>query len=311
MAGTLSDYGWKDIDWSFGLENNQLISTFYLADATQLEAVLGKLFGTEATGNIYLPMPHPRFSTFFATDVNIKDLAVIGNDNGNTGWLSSIQAPENIRGLNLTVTFKPMLYGVTGYGSAQQQYGIAAEEEIEFSAQIMSVLSNTPAKDNKHCMQWSGGAMGGKPCSNMRGIQRTVPKTTIIQKRILSTAPPQFGVGTQGECIGCVNQDPYKIIGLDSNNTPTFDAGCVLASALPARRRFRFDGLPCWEYSMKYEIFSLVDIIEDGTNASVTWQRLYNNDNAPPCWNKVVYNDGTPLYRTINMNQFSASGAND
>jgi hypothetical protein len=135
--------------------------------------------------------------------------------------------------------------------------------------------------------------MDGKNATNLRGINMVIPKLTVYQKRVVAKTPPSLAMQ---KCIGTVNSQPFSLIGLDANPPPIWQPGCVLCSSIPAQRRFRYDGKPCWEYGIKLEVLTVQGKLEDGTIGYVTWNRLWNMDANPPCWNLVTYADGTPIY---------------
>ena len=291
MSNPLSKYGWMGLDWQFG-ENNELRDKFYVADATKAEDVLKLLFGAGEgdTGGDYQPLQHPRFKSFYAMECNVlpvHDKGVQANDDGQGNWEDSIIQPSSIKGgLVFHITYRPMI--TSGY------YTHVTEQAMDYSAQIMSVISNAPAQQQDKCLKWSDGS----PCTNLRGIMKVVPKVDFMQKRIFLSKVP---TSLQQSFIGSVNNSPFTMLdeSIDGSQI-VWPTGTVLLSAMPTVRRFRFDGQPIWDVTMKFSAITLKDKIEDESIDNVTWQRLYHVDKS--YWDTVTWADGSPLYPTNNLN---------
>ena len=74
-----------------------------------------------------------------------------------------------------------------------------------------------------------------------------------------------------------------------------------MLASIPTVRKVRYDGTLMWDIAYKFSAITLVDKIEDGSIANVTWQRLYHVDKS--CWDQVTWADGSPLYPSNDLNQ--------
>ena len=290
MSGQISKYGWTGLDWSFG-DNNELHDTFYVADNTEAEAVLAKIFGDKpGAGNVYQPLQHYRFSSYCAYSCEITPIhekSVQATDDGQGNWSDAISyGPNIVGGLKFHITFIPLI--------SSGNYTNVAEQSADFSAQIMSVISNAAAQKDDTCLHWSDGSS----CTNLRGIMKVVPKLEFMQKRCFCASMPS---DTQLGLIGNVNSVPFTMLDQDSTSQITWDPGTVLLAAIPTLRRVRYDGTLMWDITMKFSAITLKDKIEDGSISNVTWQRLYHVGKS--YWDKVTWPDGSPIYPSNDLNQ--------
>jgi len=285
MSGQISKYGWTGIDWSFANENNELHDTFYVADSTQVKSVLNILFGNSDGGPRVpiLPLEHPVFKGFYVHDVNVlpvHEKAVQCNDNGQGDWFNSLNNPATIQGgLKYHCIFRPLC--------TSGNYTNVSEQQLDYSSQIMSVISNAPSQDQNNCLVWKPipPATQGSPCTNLRGIMKVVPKVDFFLKRLFLSHIPNLQ-----DFIGCVNDADWTMMDQDAGSQISWPKHTVLFTGMPVVRRFRFDNTPTFDVTLKFSAMTLKDKLEDGTVDYVTWQRLYHVDLA--CWHEVLRKDG-------------------
>ena len=290
MSAGISKYGWTGIDWSFG-DGSELRDSFYVADASECENVLKRIFGdTPSSGDVYIPLKHPRFPKFGAVNCQVTPIhekSVQGNDDGQGDWQTSIgQQPKIVGGLKFTITFAPL--------TQSGNYTNVTEQTADFSAQVMSIISNAQAQKDDTCLKWSD----GKVCTNLRGIIKVVPKLEFMQKRIFCTSMPN---DTKLGLIGAVNSCPFKMLDETSTTQKEWPAGTVLLSSMPVLRRMRYDGSLMWDTAYKFSAITLKDKIENDNIDYVTWQRLFHVDDSR--WDTVTWPDGSKLYPEKDLNQ--------
>jgi len=294
MADQFSNYGWTDIDWSFG-ENNVLRDTFYMRDAGNIEMLLNLLLGNVISQDAKItPASHPRFPSFYCKQVNIVPIDRKGVQNGvstDSNWQEGLAtAPNIVNGIKIMTEWAPMAsYHVT-------------EETWDFSAQSMAVIANAKSQDPTLAIKWQDGVT---PCTSMQGVMKSIPKAELVQKKVLLAQVPSI---LRAACIGSVNQVAYDFMQSDQLTLRNWAANTLLCVGLPMVRKWHFDGTPRWEASVKMAGNLLQDNIvgPSGTTVKgqVTWEMLYRVEYDR--WEEVkIGKNNTKLYPEQDFSQLA------
>ena len=281
--GAFPTLGYRDLHGHLGQESNEIVREFYVQDFAGLTILLQQLLGTPqgvgADSGQYFPSQCPFAPGFYCTDVDfepLKEGCIQGSmhvsltDENVYTFLNQTENLNPAGGLKVTATYRPMTDG------------LQSDEMLDYSGQVMSIISNAPAQDKNFAMTWEDGT----PASQLKGMTKIIPKLEIIQKTIYLTNPPPDNVV---ELIGSVNAIPFSIITADSQgNLAQWEGETLLFMAMPSIRRWRWDGNLMYECTVKLAAMVFQDTIYDGLGGTtydfVGWNRLYNVYAQPPQW---------------------------
>ncbi len=308
-----STFGFRDIHGTLGSENTEVVREYYVdtwLDLTTLLQILtgasdgnGGSLGQAPPGGIFniheLPQAYDMltgsgdvpFQDMYCADVTfgpIKEGAVQGSLSGTyspTQLLAFINSLENVvGGFKVVATYRPM---------TDDQ---VIDEAWDFSGQVMSLISNAWAQDPTYAMKWEDGTNA----SNLKGMTKIIPKVELLQKLVFRTEVPSDDAVN---LIGSVNDAPFTIMQQDQTSKRVWEPETLLLIALPTIRRWRWDGLPQFETTIRIAANIYQDKLLDGTTDYVTWNRLYNiYATGGPVWERLYLpgTDSTPMYRTAN-----------
>lgn len=307
MAQQFPTMGNRDINYHFGWDATSIQREFYLKDMSKLPDFLDVLLGDPYLNQ--KPHQHPApYDTYYCMDVDVKTVhpkAIQGSvyDYSDIkGFLDNLEATSPNGGLVVTATYRPWALEGTVRG--------IIEEDFDFAASVMSLVSNGYQTDPRLGLHWEYNQTDGKPAlvTNLRAITKIVPKIEIMQKRVFC---PRLPTPQQMGLIGQVNQGDFNF-GIQGTaagggvfNPMVFPDSTLLCMGMPAIRRFRWDGKPVFEISIKMAANLFKDTVimvspGGGTPSTnphqyVTWNRLYDIKNS--AWGKVTMGkSNVPLY---------------
>lgn len=309
MANTVKA-GWRDFQYTFSDEDNEIEVEYYVRDYSELQNVLTLLLPP----NTGPPQKHPDFPTFVCRrvvvrPVNSKSVQGSQTDAVFTNWGDFLNAKiPAVRGIVVRATFKPI--------GAEGAVTKITDEQWDFSSQTFSLISNSPAAQSSTSIHWEWGQL----VTNLKAIVRVLPKIELIQKRILCNAVPS---AAQLALIGSVNAAPISLgavspVGVTTGtNLMQFPAETLLLLGLPVLRRWRWDGVFMCEVGLKFAVNLYQDNVAfvsggggsptNGGTDYVTWNRLFFPQLG--LWGRVqLGSTNAPIYRKADLNLLNSIG---
>lgn len=274
----IAEFGERELSGNFSWDNNEIHRKIYIKDFDQIQMVLNVLFGDPAVGssNVYTPHQFPSpFSSFYAWGVTFTPVhqkstygsSDISIDVGNiTTFLNNLPTIQG--GVILDITYRPydIIIGTN-------------DESADYSAHVMTILSNAISqlrnKDGtSNALSWKS---DGEMVTNLSGIIKIIPKIELISRKLFLKHPPTI---EQIAKIGCVNSAEMS---LTTDGNPgaqrLWPKQTLLLSGLPTVRRWRYDGQPVYEVTLKFSANMYKDLIIDDSGAEVEgyvgWNRLF------------------------------------
>lgn len=270
MATGIAAFGFAGFKGQFGWENNELHLSLYLLDAeNQLFPLMQKLFGEDPgkSPQLFSFPGNWTSTTFVAWDVQFEseEHGCAGNTEaaGDFGLLDSF--PTLRGGLKLDVAFRPV-----DTGTGDMVY--IDDEAWDFAAQTMSLVGNNFGQ-NPNSLIWQSDL---EPITNITAIVKIIPKIEFAQRRVFVSSTPAPVVR---QMIGSVNEATLNAGASGDGMTEQWPPETVLLTGLPLVRRWRFDGQQIFQQGIKLAINTYWDnLIDEGGEGYVTWNRLYRPD---------------------------------
>lgn len=302
MAIGIAEYGEREFTCNFSWDSNEIHRKIYVKDFRRIKATLDVLFGDNTNPSLKSFTPHqlpPPFDSFVVWGVAIQPIhqkSTQGSDEriGNAINIKEMldEIPQIRGGVILDITYKPLDHKVD-----------TNEESADYSAQVMTILSNAISQlnnsdGNENAVMWSTGHM----VTNLSGIIKVIPKVELIQRKLFLKSPPTTD---QVALIGCINESGMQFLNNGGIGERYWPKGTLMLSGMPTVRRWRYDGVPVFEVTVKMSANMYKDqVLGTGGGVSidyVTWNRLFRVDKG--YWDKVIFpKTNTEMYREADLN---------